>query len=860
MNALFQALVLGHLRGNKLRTAVTILAVALGVAIALAIDLANATAVSSFASSVNVISSKVNLQVLGVGRGFDETTILRVQEVPGVQYASPTIEDSLVVGAKPGDPLSGEILHVLGIDLLRPLPGDTTAGGLPGTVAESATTSAPDPYALVNNHGAFLSERVAAKYHLKIGDPIVGLAGDRPVTLRVSAIVPKAVAGIDSSVVFVDIATAQELFEKIGRLDRIDLVVDPAQLPAAIAAIRKVIPAGTRAIEPTVRTTEIKRMLRSFQLNLAALSYIAMLVGMYLIYNTVAISVVQRRSEVGTLRALGATRGQIFKTFLIEGALFGVIGSIAGLVLGGLLAQLSVGAVSRTVDALYVASHADHVVYAPLVLLKAFFVGVVLATISAVFPAIDAARTVPALTMRSQGFERRSPSLARNAAFIGIALLVAAYACTFVPAIDDIPVFGYAAGLLIIFGGTLFAPLAITTLAHFGTRVLEKRSPAGTLAVANLGSSLIRNSVAVASLMIAIAMMVSVAILIGSFRTTVVAWADDTLRADLFVRPLGLADASYDSRFSPSIVPKIQKLAGVDAVDTFRGISIPFRDRLTTVGATDFYSAADRNKLRFIGATDTRALAHQLPGNNAVVISEPFATRFKLDRGDSFVLNTPAGNVSLKILAIYNDYSSDSGIMLMDKRTFARLYHDDSINSLAIYAKPGVDLAQLRSEVVRTVLPLKVDAQTTRELRGLVIQIFNRTFAITYALYIISITIAVLGVVSTLFALVLERKREIGLMRYLGLRARDVRRMVYYEAGFIGLLGGVGGVVVGVLLALLLIFVINRQAFGWLIELHMPYDFLGEAIALVIVAALLAGIYPAGVAARIRTAEAVRAE
>ena len=627
-----------------------------------------------------------------------------------------------------------------------------------------------------------------------------------------------------------------------------------------MAAVRKVIPAGTRAIEPTVRTSEIKRMLRSFQLNLAALSYIAMLVGMYLIYNTVAISVVQRRPEVGTLRALGATRGQIFKTFLTEGALFGVIGSIAGLVLGGILAQLSVSAVSRTVDALYVASHADHVNYAPLVLLKAFVVGVVLATASAVFPAIDAARTVPALTMRSQGFERRSPSLARRAALIGLGFLVAAYACTFVPAIDDIPIFGYAAGLLIIFGGTLFAPLAITLLSRFGTRVLERRSPAGTLAVANLGSSLIRNSVAVASLMIAIAMMVSVAILIGSFRTTVVAWADDTLKADLFVRPLGLADASYDARFSPAIVPKIQKLAGVDAVDTFRGISIPFRDRLTTVGATDFSTAADRNKLRFIGVTDMHALAHELPGANAVVISEPFATRFKLDRGDSFSLNTPAGNVTLKILAIYNDYSSDSGIMLMDKRTFARLYHDDSINSIAIYAKPGVDLVQLRSTVVRAVLPLKVDAQTTRELRSLVIQIFNRTFAITYALYVISITIAVLGVVSTLFALVLERKREIGLMRYLGLRARDVRRMVYYEAGFIGLLGGVGGVVVGVLLALLLIFVINRQAFGWLIELHMPYDFLGEAIALVIVAALIAGIYPAGVAARIRTAEAVRAE
>jgi putative ABC transport system permease protein len=241
-------------------------------------------------------------------------------------------------------------------------------------------------------------------------------------------------------------------------------------------------------------------------------------------------------------------------------------------------------------------------------------------------------------------------------------------------------------------------------------------------------------------------------------------------------------------------------------------------------------------------------------------VSEPFATKFHLGRGDRFALDTPAGTTAFTIAAIYNDYSSDAGVVLLDTATYRRLYHDPTINSIAIYAAPGTDLVALRTAVLRSVAPLKVDVQTTRLLRGLVIQIFNRTFAITYALYIISITIAVLGVVSTLFALVLERRREIGLLRYLGLRSRDVRRMVYVEAGYIGLLGGVGGVAVGVLLALLLIFVINRQAFGWLIELHMPYDFLAEAVGLVIVAALIAGIYPAGVAARIRTAEAVRAE
>jgi putative ABC transport system permease protein len=621
-----------------------------------------------------------------------------------------------------------------------------------------------------------------------------------------------------------------------------------------------VIPPGTRVIEPKVRTGEIGRMLSSFELNLAALSYIALLVGMYLIYNTVAISVVARRPEIGTLRALGATKRGIFGAFVAEGALFGVTGSLVGLVFGAFLAQLSIGAVSRTVDALYVASHADHVIYAPLVLLKAFIVGVVLSMLSALVPALEAAQTPPAIAMRSAGYEQRPKGLAPRLALAGAILLALAYGCTFMPAIDDIPLFGYASGLLIIFGGSLFTPLLIGGFSRAAIAFFGPRSAAGHLAAANLGASPVRNSVAVASLMIAIAMMVSIAILIGSFRTTVVAWADDTLKADLFVRPLGLQDASYDARFSPSVAKIIARIPGVAAVDTFRGISIPFRGRITTLGAADFSTIAQRNKLRFIGVADTRALAQTLPGTTGVLISDPFATKFHLGRGDTFSLDTPAGQTTFTIAAIYNDYSSDAGIVLMDSRTFIRLYHDDSVNSIAIYAKPDADLAKLRSDVVRRVLPLRVDAQTTRELRKLVVTVFNRTFAITYALYVISITIAVLGVVSTLFALVLERRREIGLMRYLGLRTRDVRRMVYYEAAFIGFLGGLMGVVIGVLLSLLLIFVINRQAFGWLIELHMPYDFLLEAIALVVVAAVIAGVYPAGVAARIRTAEAVRSE
>ena len=858
MRALFGALVAGYVRANRLRSLITVIAVALGVAIALAIDLANHTAVASFAASVNVVSNHVNLQVLGLGAGFDERVLTRVDAVDGITYAAPAIEDSVVVGARRGDPLSGEILRVLGVDMLRPVGGAATAFAQSGVAGLAA--SAPDPDELVNAHGAIVSARILRAYHLRRGGPLDALAGDRPVRLRVSGVFPEGTGAIDSSVVFVDVATAQEMFGKVGRLDRIDVIADPARLAAVSARIRAVLPPGVRAIEPRVRTSEIARMLRSFQLNLAALSYVALLVGAYLIYNTVAISVVQRRPEIGIVRALGATRRQIFATFIVEGALLGASGSLLGCAIGSALAQLAVGAVSRTVDTLYVGSHADRVVYDPLLFGKALLAGLALAVISAVAPALEAAFTAPAAAMRSAGFEGRSRRAAPLLGMAGALLLIAAYAATFAPAIDGIPVFGYLAGLLILFGMSLLTPLLVSAVSRVAGALLARGAPEAHLAAGNLRRSLFRTSVAAASLMVAVGMMVSVAILIGSFRTTVVAWANDTITADIFVRPLGLQDASYDARFSPAVVRRIAAARGIAAIDTLRAITIPYRGRLTTLAATDFTSLATRSKLRFLDGADARALGRTLPGSTGVVVSEPFATRFAARAGDVIPLDTPSGPVRFTIQAIYNDYSSDAGIIIADARTFARLYHDTSVNSIAIYAQPGTDLAALRTRVIRSALPAQIDAQTSRELRSFVITIFNRTFAITYALYIISITIAVLGVISTLFALVLERRREIGILRYLGLATAGVRRMVYVEAALLGGIGGCAGVAAGVLLSLLLIFVINRQAFGWLIELHVPYGFLLEAVLLIVAAALAAGIYPANVAARIATAEAVRAE
>ncbi|MBV9440208.1 MAG: FtsX-like permease family protein, partial [Candidatus Eremiobacteraeota bacterium] len=484
MSGLFRALVAAPLRAGALRASVTLVAVALGVALGLAIELANATAVASFAQSVNIVSSGVNLQVLGDGTPFDERTLLRVRGVAGVRRAGPAIEDGLTVGARAGDPSSGEVLRVLGVDLLAPLPG-TASSSVP------AFGVAIDPWVLVNGHGAFVSERVARQWGWRPGRTVRALAGGREVTLRIAGMIPASRSRIDSSVVFVDVATAQEVFRKIGLLDRIDCEADPAHLAEIERRIAEVLPPGARVLRPKSRTDEIAGLLQSFRLNLEALAYVALLVGMYLIYNTVAISVVQRRPEIGTVRALGATRAAVFAAFVAEGGLVGVAGSLLGLIVGASLSSFAVAAVGKTVDTLYVGTHADAVAFAPLPFVKAFVLGVSASIAAAAVPALDAASTPPAVTMRAQGFERRRPRFASRAALGGLVALALAAACTRFPAFDGVPVFGYAAGLLVILGGSLCAPLAVESLARAGASVAARRPTLG-LAAANLAGAPLR--------------------------------------------------------------------------------------------------------------------------------------------------------------------------------------------------------------------------------------------------------------------------------------------------------------------------------------------------------------------------------
>ncbi len=847
---IFRALVLGYARNGLFRATITLVAIAVGVAALFAIDLANATAVASFARSVNVLSPRVNLQIVGAGRGFDERTLLRVQDLPGIRAADPTVVGSLTLGGNGAR--GGILINTVGVD--------STRAALPPGVAIAASSHF-NLGRFIDENGVLISDRLAAREGLRVGSVLRAHVDGAPVQLRVMGLIPAHRVGIDADVAFVDIATAQELFHEVGRLDRIDLVVDPARLGEIRRRLARLLPPGSEAVAPKTRENQVRRMLASFQMNLAALAYVALLVGGFLIYNAMAISVVQRRNDLGTLRALGARRGQIVRIFLVEGALYGAIGSALGLALGALLARYAVAAVQTTVSTLYIGAQAEGVRYSFALALEAYLVGVGIAMASAAIPAIEASRTPPAQAMRERGVSERGLG-ATLPLSIAIALLslTAAWVASKMPAVGNgIPLFGYLAGALCIAGIAALAPAGVLLAASLLQALAGERAVGG-IAVGFLRGSPRRYAVAVATLATAVGMMLSIGILVASFRSTVAQWAYAALPADLYVSPIGPSDASSRGAFPGGAARIIAALPGVRAVDDIRGFSVIVRGDIAQLEATNLASFTNRRKMPFIDAPSPRRLGALMHDRDAVAVSEPFAVHYGMHVGDRFHLNTPSGRVEMRVVAIYNDYSTGGGTFLMDAATFRRLYKDDMLDSIAVYARHGVSLEGMRSRIVRALAPLRADVESNRQLRGFALGVFDRTFAITGALYAIGTLIAILGTVGTLVALVLERRREIALARYLGLTRRGVVRAVLLQAVAIGAVAAILGTVLGILLGRDLIFVINRQSFGWLIAWNAPVELFVQSALLVIVTALLAALYPAKLAAEIRTLEALRVE
>ncbi len=858
---LFRSFILRPLWNDILRTLLSVVAVALGIGAVVAIQLANRGAVASFQESVIEISGRANLSITALVP-FNEQLLPVVYNAFAGQQAE--VEIAPVVEGIAVEPRSGVALEILAVDLatdraVRDIL--VTEGATEGAAEERATTR--DLLLLLTDPNSLLLGRgFATRHHLRSGSELTLVANDRPQKFTVRGVLADSGPGraLAGNIAVMDIAAGQLLFGRQGKLDRIDLVVPPERLAKTRARLATLLPPGVSLERPQARGEQVEKMLRAFRLNLSALSLVSLIVGAFLIYNTIAISVVRRRPEVGALRAVGATRSAVVGLFLAEAVLLGLAGSVVGILLGWLMAGQALKLVAATVNALWVS-----VVAAPVALgwhLAGFAltVGVTLALLSALGPALEAARVEAADALRRGAHERARRLRLRRSAAAGLLVLAAAYGAARLPAVEAGPVFGYVAAVLLVAAFALLMPALMAGYSGICSTLLGRAGTiTGTLAARSLGAALGRASVLAMALTTAIAMMASVAIMVTSFRRTVELWTEQTLRADLFIRAPGSRSGRLRSAtIAPETVQAIRQTPGVAAVDPFRSVEITFRGAPAFLASGDWEVLGHYGNLMFL---DGRPAAEVLrPEPDAVIVSEPFSLRHGVRRGDTIVLPTPAGDQPFRVQGVYYDYSSDQGYAAMNRRDWLRWGGGPGATSLAVYLAPSADGAQVRAEIARRTAGRALLLTSNRELKARVLRIFDRTFAITWVLEAIAICIAVLGIANALLALVLERRRELGILRYLGASRGQLRDLVLFESGLLGLLASAAGLVLGLVLSLVLIYVINRQSFGWTIQFSLPAGLLSAATLAVFLVTCLSALHPARQAARIDPVEAVLIE
>jgi putative ABC transport system permease protein len=846
---LFYRLMLRPLLQEPVRAILTILAVTLGVAVVLAIDLAGGAATGSFRASMETLAGDNDLEIVASG-GVPEAVVGTIATLPYSIRISPRIEDSAVISD------TKQTIPLIGLDLVAE-GGSVRSGAISETSWGEASASSENAMRSLQDSSSIW---VGASLEKKPGDQLRLLINDQVHEFTVRGVYADS-NGSELAIVM-DLAAAQRALNHFGCVDRILLKVPEApSLEEWQQRIRAALPAGVEIRAQGTGTNENRRMLAAFRWNLQLLSYIALIVGAFLIYNTISVSVVRRRPETGIVRALGASRGAVLGAFIGEAAFFGLAGAALGLPVGRVMASGAVKLMAATVQSLYVSSRPGSIELSIWSVVLAFVIGVGVAIASAYSLACEASLVSPVEAMARGRREYMTRVHKSRDLWLALILGILAAAASRVPAIEGKPVFGYLTAVLLVVASALAIPAFTDALISRSSRWIGKiLGVEALLAAQSLSASLRRTSVLVGALSTAIAMMISVGIMVGSFRETVLLWMNDRLPADLYLRPAGEPAPDRHPTVSLELADKLNKLPGVAAVDRLRAYEISYDGMPATLASVDLSALRSEHRSNFFSGRPTEQVLSQIRDVDAVVVSEPFTYKHHVRPGDTITLALGATRPSFRVVDVYYDYGSERGSILMDRQTMLRYLPDPAPSNLAIYVAPNASVENVREEITQASAGYRVLLASNRDLRAEAIRIFDRTFAITYALEAVAVIVAVMGVAGALLALVIDRRRELGLLRFLGAAAGQVRKQILVEAGLLGLLANFAGLALGFALSLVLIYVINKQSFGWTIRFHWPVAVLLGSISVVYVATLLAGLYPAQVAVRLNPLEAVHEE
>lgn len=803
-----------------------ILGMALGVAVVVAVELAAESARRAFDLSSASLTGRATHQIVGGPAGLDERLYARLRVELGVRQAAPVVEGYARAGA--------ETLHLIGLDAFAEASVRGHLAGMEGTALRRLLTE-PNSVLLAGVTAARLGVQTGTRLSLHI-------AGRSQEVVLVGTLDRQASAALDG-MILADIATAQELSGTPGRLSWIDLVLAEDDAGQALQQrIARLLPADAELLPAARRSQALGQMARAFRVNLSAMSLLALVVGMFLVYQTMNFTVVRRRDLLGQLRALGVTRGEVYALVLGESLLIGMAGVALGLLAGAVLGQGLVRLVARTINDLYYAVTVSELLVTPAPLLKAGALGMLATFVAAWLPAHEAAATTPRAALMRSTLEARAQGAAPRLAGWGVALMPLALVILWLPAGGLLAAF---AGLfLLMLGFTLMVPFVLSRCAKLLTPLAGRLlGVPGRLALVGIDGALSRTGLAVAALMLALAATVGVGVMIASFRAAVETWLDATLQAEVYVSLPNPRGSRTPARLDPALVARVKALPVVAQAVSVRRVQIESQAGLDQVVALDAPPAfAQRFKLL---AGDPAGALPAFFAGRAVLVSEPYAYRRRVAVGERITLRTDRGMRAFAVAGVYRDYSTDQGEVLMLRALYDAHYRDADISSLGLWLKPGVDPSAALATVRAALAGEGVLVRSTREIRAQSLEIFERTFTITAVLRWLTLGVAGIGMLCALMALALERAREFGILRALGFTPGQVAALVMLQTGFMGLVAGLLAWPTGWVLAQLLIHVINRRAFGWSMDALLPAAVFAQAMALALGCALLASLYPA---------------
>jgi putative ABC transport system permease protein len=830
-----------------------IVSVALGVSVFLAITIANRSAVASFHRAFAMITGNADLEIRG---NIDETLFPAIASCTGVATATPIVEAMVTLPDWPG-----ESLHLVGIDPF------TAQGLLTIRPAFANETGGLGEWLGCKGHLA-VTPRFLEHHRLRLGEAIRLQGPGVPKSLTAANLIgaEDSAVGGEGRVAALDLAEAQEWLGSPGRLTAILIKLrSPEDKLNVMESIRRMLPADVTIEPPARRTRQVDIMLSAFTLNLTALSLVSLMVGIFFVGNSAAAAVVRRRVMLGILRAVGTPKGFILGMVLAEAALCGTVGSLLGILASPLLAGLLAAPVAQTVTALYlpVDAHGGWPSFPEAA--AGMAAGVVAALVAALIPARQAAGVDPTRVLHPGAAPEIFPMPSRRLAMLGVVSLLLAWIFSLAALNGGLSVLGFGAAFLVLIGASLMVPLVTAGFIRAIQMFLHGKTPAG-LALVRISleqtlRSMHRTAPTIAALAAAAAMTVGISVMIHSFRGSVIAWTGRTLTADLFIAPAANELLGLQHTLPEGTISWWKKQSMVSAVGTFREAEVRTPEgEQVTLGVV---SGPARGAIDFLHG-DVSKKTSVLDRGDGVALSESLARRLRLGPGEMLRLKSPRGILSFPIIDLYRDYTRDRGIAMISADKFAATWGFRGVHSLAIEFNPVVTAGE-KEACINSFLSTFGGKEAficyrNRELKERILEIFNQTFAVTAVLKTISIVVAVGGVMLTLGVLVLERTRDLGVLKAMGASRKQIARVVLVEATVIGLISSLIGIVSGAVLALVLTWVINKAFFGWSIDLAYPWAEMAMLPIWMIASALAAGFIPAMKAAKILPATALRME